>query len=152
MKSQGLYVNPVTLQTNHPKLLAAGDLLFGTQSVVDTMAQGREAALPIDRILWREPRMGRKYWDGTYITDLSIDRSATVSRPLAQLPRIPVDKRDVTMEVEKTLDEKVAKAEAERCLNCGSPAEVNQTCWYSLPREIEFPVDALEVRLLCYIR
>jgi NAD-dependent dihydropyrimidine dehydrogenase PreA subunit len=58
----------------------------------------------------------------------------------------------MTIGVEKTLDKNDAQAEAERCLNCGYPAEVNETCWYCLPCEIECPVDALEVRLPYLVR
>jgi NADPH-dependent glutamate synthase beta subunit-like oxidoreductase len=145
--------DPLTLQTRRGKIFAAGDLVSGPRSVIEAMAQGREAAISIDRFLQGEGlRWGRAYWDGTCITDFPIDRSGAVVRARATLPRLPVQSRDALNEIEKTLETKEAREEAERCLNCGRPGEVNQTCWYCLPCEIECPVDALEVRLPYLVR
>jgi NADPH-dependent glutamate synthase beta subunit-like oxidoreductase len=143
----------LTLQTRREKIFAAGDLVSGPRSVIEAMAQGREAAVSIDRFLRGEAlRWGRAYWDGTCITDFPIDRSGAIVRPRASLPRLAVHSRDAHHEVEKTLGGKEAREEAERCLNCGLPGEVNRTCWYCLPCEIECPVDALEVRLPYLVR
>ena len=143
----------VTLQTQQPKIFAAGDLLTGPRSVIEAMAQGREAALSIDRFLSGETlRWGRVFWEGATISDFAVDRTGALARSRAVLPRLPIAARDLQGEVEKTMDPKTARDEAERCLNCGRPAEVNQTCWYCLPCEIECPVDALEVRLPYFVR
>jgi NADPH-dependent glutamate synthase beta subunit-like oxidoreductase len=149
----GPIVDSLTLQTGRPKIFAAGDLVSGPKSVIEAMAQGREAAVSIDRFLSGETlRWGRAYWDGTSITEFPIDRSGAVARPRAVLPRLPMGRRDLRMEVEKPLDSKAAREEAERCLNCGRPGEFNQTCWYCLPCEIECPVEALEVRIPYLVR
>jgi hypothetical protein len=149
----GPIADPLTLQTGRPKIFAAGDLVSGPKSVIEAMAQGREAAVSIDRFLAGETlRWGRAYWDGTCITEFPIDRSGAVVRPRAALPRLPVRSRDIRTEVESTLDLKTAREEAERCLNCGRPGEFNQTCWYCLPCEIECPVEALEVRIPYLVR
>jgi NADPH-dependent glutamate synthase beta subunit-like oxidoreductase len=146
-------IDPLTLQSRREKIFAAGDLISGPGSVIEAMAQGREAAVSLDRFLQGETlRWGRAYWDGTCITDFPVDRSEAIVRPRAPLPRLPVQSRDAHHEVEKTLAPKEAREEAERCLNCGRPGEVNQTCWYCLPCEIECPVDALEVRLPYLVR
>lgn len=148
-----LLADPLTLQTGRPKVFVAGDVVFGPQSVIEAMGQGREAAISIDRFLAGEGlRWGRDYWGGTCITEFPIDRSGAIARPRASLPRLPVSSRDVYVEVEKALEAKDAREEAERCLNCGRPAEVNQTCWYCLPCEIECPVEALEVRIPYLVR
>jgi NADPH-dependent glutamate synthase beta subunit-like oxidoreductase len=151
--SSGEVADPLTLQTRRSKIFAAGDLVSGPKSVIEAMAQGREAAVSIGRFLAGETlRWGRDYWDGTCITEFPIDRSGAVARPRAVLPRLPVRSRDIPTEVEKTLDLKAAREEAERCLNCGRPGEFNQTCWYCLPCEIECPVEALEVRIPYLVR
>jgi len=145
--------DPLTLQTRRSKIFAAGDLVSGSKSVIEAMAQGREAAVSIERFLAGETlRWGRAYRDGICITEVPIDRSGAVARPRAVLPRLPVRGRDIRTEVEKTLDLKAAREEAERCLNCGRPGEFNQTCWYCLPCEIECPVEALEVRIPYLVR
>lgn len=122
--------DPLTLQTRRPKIFAAGDLVSGPKSVIEAMAQGREVAISIGRFLAGETlRWGRAYSDGTCITEFPIDRAGAVSRSRAVLPRLPVCSRDIRREVEKTLEGKGAREEAERCLNCGRPGEFNQTCW-----------------------
>jgi NADPH-dependent glutamate synthase beta subunit-like oxidoreductase len=145
--------DPLTLQTRRPKIFAAGDLVSGPKSVIEALAQGREAAISIGRFLAGETlRWGRAYGDGTCITEFPIDRSGAVARSRAVLPRLPVRSRDIGREVEKTLEGKEVREEAERCLNCGRPGEFNQTCWYCLPCEIECPVEALEVRIPYLVR
>jgi len=146
-------VDPLTLRSRREKVFASGDLTSGPRSAIEAMAQGREAAVSIDRFLRGETlRWGRAYWDGTCITDFPVDRSGAIVRPRATVPRLPVQSRDALNEIEKALGTKEAREEAERCLNCGRPGEVNQTCWYCLPCEIECPVDALEVRLPYLVR
>ena len=150
--SMGL-VDPLTLQSNRPKIFMAGDVVTGPRSVIEAMAQGREAAVSIDRFLSGETlRWGRAFRGGPYTTDFSPEKGNAVSRPRAVLPRLPARERQLHLETEKTMDERTARDEAERCLGCGRPAEVNQTCWYCLPCEIECPVDALEVRMPYLVR
>ena len=150
---KSISVDPITFQTTRGKIFSAGDVTGGIQSVVHAMAQGREAAVSIDRFLEGEGLgWGRKYWDGICITDFPVDTSQATPHKRSQLPRIPIEQRTLIDEVEKTMDARDARLQAERCLNCGYPAEINQTCWSCLPCEIECPVDALEVRMPYHIR
>lgn len=148
-----LNADPLTLQTSYPKIFAGGDAVSGPKSAIEAMAQGREAAISIDRMLRGETlKWGRAYWDGTCITEFPIDQSIAIVRPRAKLPHLPISSRKVDSEVEKSMSPADARAESERCLNCGRPGEFNQTCWYCLPCEIECPVDALEVRIPYLVR
>jgi NADPH-dependent glutamate synthase beta subunit-like oxidoreductase len=148
-----LPVDAVSLQSSRPKVFAAGDIVTGPRSVVEAMAQGQEAAISIDRYLSGEGlKWGRGYWTGACITDFSIDKSHGIVRRRNDPSRLPLNLRKMDAEVEGALTAEVAKAEAERCLNCGRPAEVNKTCWYCLPCEIECPVQALEVRMPYLVR
>lgn len=148
-----MLADPLTLQTGRPKIFAAGDAVTGPRSVVEAMAQGREAAVSIGRFLAGEGlRWGREYWGGACITDFPIDKSNAVERSRGDLPRLTPVERTIDREVENALSAETARAEAERCLNCGRPAEVNKTCWYCLPCEIECPVQALEVRMPYLVR
>jgi formate dehydrogenase major subunit len=143
----------LTLQTKRPKIFMAGDAVTGPSSVIDAMAQGREASVSIDRFLSDETlRWGRAFWGGAYTTDFSVLKRNIVVRPQAVLPRLPIGERTLRAEIEKAMDRETARVEAERCLGCGQPAEVNQTCWYCLPCEIDCPVDALEVRMPYLVR
>jgi len=66
--------DPLTLQTRREKVFAGGNLVAGPQSVIEALAQGKEAAVSIDRFLKGETlRWGRAYWDGTCIADFPID-------------------------------------------------------------------------------
>lgn len=143
----------LTLQTKRPRIFMAGDVVTGPRSVVEAMAQGREAAVSIDRFLSGETlRWGRAFWGGAFTTDYYVEKQNIVARSRAVLPRLSIRERKLHLETERTLDQKTAREEAERCLSCGQPAEVNQTCWYCLPCEIECPVDALEVRMPYLVR
>jgi NADPH-dependent glutamate synthase beta subunit-like oxidoreductase len=152
-KNSRSLADPLTLQTMRPKIFMAGDVVTGPRSVIEAMAQGRESAISIDRFLSGETlRWGRAFWGGAYTTDFSPDKKNVVARPRAVLQRLPILERKLHLETEKTMDQQTARDEAERCLSCGQPAEVNQTCWYCLPCEIECPVDALEVRMPYLVR
>ncbi|MCX5909695.1 MAG: FAD-dependent oxidoreductase, partial [Deltaproteobacteria bacterium] len=108
--------DPLTLQTRRLKIFAGGDAVFGPQSVIEAMAQGREAAISINRMLQGETlRWGRAYADGISITDFPIDRSGAVVRPRARLMRVAIPSRDLQTEIEQTLSPKEAREEAERC-------------------------------------
>jgi NADPH-dependent glutamate synthase beta subunit-like oxidoreductase len=145
--------DPLTLQTKRPKIFMAGDVVTGPRSVIEAMAQGREAAVSIDRFLSGETlRWGRAFGGGAYTTEFSPEKQSAVARPRAVLPRLPIPERKLHLEIEKTMDQQTARDEAERCLGCGQPVEANQTCWYCLPCEIECPVNALEVRMPYQVR
>jgi NADPH-dependent glutamate synthase beta subunit-like oxidoreductase/NAD-dependent dihydropyrimidine dehydrogenase PreA subunit len=142
-----------TLQTKRRKVFAAGDIVAGPSSVIEAMAQGREAAISIDRLLAGDTlEWGRVYAEGTCVTHFRIDHKGAIVRSRAALPRLPTSSRNIRDEIEKTMDAKTAREEAERCLSCGHPGEVNQTCWYCLPCEIECPAEALEVRIPYLVR
>ena len=86
--------DPLTLQTKRPKIFMAGDAVTGPSSVIDAMAQGREAAVSIDRFLSGETlRWGRAFWGGAYTTDFSVLKRNIVVRPQAVLPRLPIGER-----------------------------------------------------------
>lgn len=148
-----LIINPLTFQTKNPKIFAAGDLASGAKSVIEAMAQGKEAAISIDRYLQGESlTWGRVYGEGTNILDFPIDHSGAIRRDAIQIPRLLIKDRTLNSEIEKTLKPEDARAEAERCLNCGRVVEWNKTCWYCLPCEIECPVNAIQVRVPYLIR
>jgi len=146
-------VDALTMQTVRPKIFMAGDAVSGPRSVVEAMGQGREAAVSIGRLLAGEGlRWGRSNLGSACMTDFSIDKSKAIDRPRGDLPRLSPEERALDREVEKSMEPEAARAEAERCLSCGRPAEVNKTCWYCLPCEIECPAKALEVRMPYLVR
>ncbi len=119
-----IQADELTLQTNLDWLFAGGDMVSGPSSVVEAVAQGHEAAESIDRFL-----SGK---------DLSSGRERPESKPApapanwlplqerARPERVPAAERDGYVEIEKTLSEQAAVAEARRCLACGICSECLQ--------------------------
>jgi NADPH-dependent glutamate synthase beta subunit-like oxidoreductase len=146
--------DPQTLQCRaRNKIFACGDCSTGSRSVVEAMASGREAAVSAGRFLAGDGlRWGRGFWSGPYIREYETDRGRAVGGPRGPLDKLSVDERTLNSEVEGVLTPEQAKKEAERCLSCGRAAEINRTCWYCLPCEIECPTQALEVRMPYLVR
>jgi NADPH-dependent glutamate synthase beta subunit-like oxidoreductase len=149
-----LAVDPVTLQSPvEPKVFVCGDAAAGHGSVVEAFASGREAALSADRFLTGEGlEWGRDFWAGGLTKHYEAELGRAEGGPRGQVLRRGIKERDLTKETELTLSGDVALIEAERCLSCGRAGELNRTCWYCLPCEIECPVKALEVRMPYLVR
>jgi NADPH-dependent glutamate synthase beta subunit-like oxidoreductase len=118
-------VDPVTMQSTHPRVFFGGDAAFGPKNIIWAVAHGHDAAISIDllchgkNVNGRPPpmvnlmsqKMGIHEW--SYDNDISNDRRYRV-------PHAPLEKtlKDVRLEVELGFDVKQAFLEAERCLNC----------------------------------
>lgn len=150
-----LAVDPVTLQSEiDRKVFVSGDALTGSRSVVEAMAQGREAALSIHRFLSDDSlHWGRNYSvENGHILSTEPDLSRVQGKGRGEYARLPIGERTLTGEVESSFPIEAALKEAERCLSCGRAAELNQTCWYCLPCEIECPEEALKVCIPYLVR
>lgn len=152
LEGGALRVDGLTLQTMHPKVFACGDVVTGASSAIEAMAQGREAACSVERLLAGEGmRWGRSFFDTSRerytITDVSAQRQPRVVHG-RHLRKRPVDFQPVDAPYTETQ----ARAEAQRCLSCGVPYGKQQTCWYCLPCEIECPENALTVDLPYLVR
>jgi NADH-quinone oxidoreductase subunit F len=108
-----------TMQTNRPGVFAAGDVVRGPNTVVEAIADGKKAAIIIERFIKNEPllhpmsaRLPRVYVEPVADeTALGGDR--------AQTPRAPADWRKRNFaEVEVTLSQAEARRESLRCLRC----------------------------------
>jgi NADPH-dependent glutamate synthase beta subunit-like oxidoreductase len=154
VESGRLAADPVTLQSKvMGNVFVCGDAYTGPSSVVEAMASGREAAFSVNRLLADEGlRWGRGFWNGASIETYEVDPGRAKGGPRGRLPRLPLAERRLDTEVEHSMSAEEAKREAERCLSCGRAAEINQTCWYCLPCEIECPVGAIEVRMPYLVR
>lgn len=147
----GIHCHPLTLQTPKRKIFSAGDFLRGPKTVVEAMAQGKEAALSIQRFLEGEDlQYGRG--NGTpYELQFEPDYSRAKTRSRVPMPMISPSRRKGFQEVAGGYSAEEAVAEAERCLNCGLPFGL-RTCWFCLPCEIECPEDALYVEIPYLLR
>ncbi len=138
-----LAADPLTLQTQRPKVFLAGDCQSGPGSVIKAMAAGRRAAESVDRLLRGEDlRFGRAY-RGPVLTDFPIDLSGAVTRDRVKPPVHKLTKAGDFAELEKAYPGQDARREAERCYSCGRPEGYHRTCWFCLPCEVSCPEEAL---------
>ena len=119
MTRQGtLKINPDTLMTTAPGIFAAGDIAFGPRLIINAVADGKKAAVEIDKYLrgsaWK-PKA--KY---VQITVLDHHKMAAHYDEYSRLPvpALPIDRRTGVAEVETGFTEQQARAEASRCLKC----------------------------------
>ena len=141
----------MTLQTAKAKVFAAGDFIRGPATLVEAMAQGKEAAISIQRFLMGEDlKYGRRNMT-PYELQFEPDWSRAKTRPRVPMRSLPLSQRMGFEEVAKGYSNEEAVAEAERCLNCGVPSGL-RTCWFCLPCEIECPEEALYVEIPYLLR
>jgi NADPH-dependent glutamate synthase beta subunit-like oxidoreductase len=62
--------DPVTLETGLKGVFAGGDLVNGPGTMIDSMAQGRKAAISIDRYLRGEDLLREREWEESQISPL----------------------------------------------------------------------------------
>ena len=148
----GVNADPVTLQSVDPKVFVAGDFFTGPTSVVKAMANGREAAISVDRYLNGEHLSYGRTYAGPIETDFAIDTSRGSDAPRATLPARPFSGMGCFQEVEKKLTKTAARKEASRCFSCGEPFGKFRTCWFCLPCEVECPHEALWVEVPYLLR
>lgn len=119
-KWQTLLVDPDTLMTKVKGVFAGGDLVSGPATVIEAVAAGQKAADAIDAYL-SGVKIEHKKWPAARPTDEELKRKQKVAR--SEMPKLAVNARKGFDEVELGFDEKIAKIEANRCLNCGVCSE-----------------------------
>ena len=122
-------VDPLTLQSDDPDIFAGGDAARGPRTVVEAIADGKQAAISIDRyISGRDLRLGREM-ELKIITEPQKDNYDPVAR--AQMPRLQSQERVKNFdEVQLGFTEDMAVQEAKRCISCGTSCV--QACPYGV--------------------
>jgi len=127
-------VDPQTLATNRPGVFAGGDAAAGPGALIEAIAAGRRGALSIDRYLRGALLLTPREITPLPVAELNDEeitemraRGEVDPRPRVEIPTAPVDDRIRDFrEVELTLTEEQARAEALRCLRCGLCSECYQ--------------------------
>jgi len=130
-RRQTFIVDDKTLATNRPGIFAGGDAVRGPAALIEAIAHGRRAALSIDRYLRGEPLLTPREELPLPTVDLSeveiedmMAQGKVSLTPRAEAPTLPPEERRLDFrEVTLALTEKQARAEAERCLQCGLCSE-----------------------------
>ena len=113
--------DPLTCATSHPSVFAAGDVVAGGRTVTEAMAAGMRAAWGIDSAVrgaeladLRPPPPPPGAWPAPA---RAVPRDTVARR---DPPELPPNQRGPTDEVVGAFTQEQARAEAERCLLCGS--------------------------------
>ena len=114
---RGLIVaNPATLMTSAAGVFAGGDCVFGPRLIIDSVGDGKRAAIGIDEYL-------RGSQHAEPIVEVEILPRFTKFPDYMDIlrqavPMLPIDRRTGLTEVEIGYDQASAMAEAQRCLRC----------------------------------
>jgi NADPH-dependent glutamate synthase beta subunit-like oxidoreductase len=122
-------VDSLTLQSDDPDIFAGGDAVRGPESVVEAIADGRQAAVSIDRyIRGLDLRLGRE----TRLTAVTKPQKGDHSPSgRVRTPRLEGKERVKGLaEVDRGYTEGMAIQEAERCISCGACCV--QACPYDI--------------------
>jgi ferredoxin len=112
-------VDPLILQSEDPDIFAGGDAIRGPQSVVEAIADGRQAAISITRYLnGQNLRLGRDT-ELKAITE-PIKEKYDPARRASMVTLDPQKRVKSFSEVQKGLTKGVAIQEAKRCISCGT--------------------------------
>ena len=109
-------VNPQTLMTSASGIFAGGDCVFGPRLIIDSVADGKSAAVGIDEFL-----RGRKHPEPIFEVEflkrhaMPLDYLDINRQPI---PMLPLERRTGVTEVEIGYDVASAMEEAQRCLHC----------------------------------
>ena len=111
-------VNPDTLETNLKGVFAGGDAVFGPRMVIDSIANGKQAARSVMKYLNPNVNPKKQYHFISYdtITYSMPDNYENIDR--VDVPQIDVNRRVGFGEVELGYSEEQARIEAQRCLKC----------------------------------
>jgi formate dehydrogenase (NADP+) beta subunit len=109
-------VNPQTLMTSSAGIFAGGDCVFGPRLIIDSVGDGKRAAMGIDEYL-----RGRRHPQPVIEVEvlrrhaMPLDYLDLARQPV---PMLPLERRTGVTEVEVGYDAAAAVEEAQRCLHC----------------------------------
>jgi len=119
-QKRSIEVDPITLTTNLPGVFAGGDVV-NVATVAEAMADGKKAAISIDRYLRGVDLKEGRLPQVKQVVDIEPEKMPRFveHRERSQMPVLPVGERVSSFnEVELGLAQEAAIDEAKRCLNC----------------------------------
>jgi len=119
-KGNTIEVDPKTLATTREGVFAAGDTVRGPATAVEAVADGKNAALAIDRYLGGDGLPMNAFYDELIKMPITYDEAPyQKERPRMEVPHLPLPKRHGNFnEVVLGYHEHMAVEEAKRCLHC----------------------------------
>jgi NADPH-dependent glutamate synthase beta subunit-like oxidoreductase len=131
-------VDPLTLQSSDPDIFAGGDAVRGPQSVIEAIADGRQAAISIDRYI-KGLNLGLdRGLELKAVTETHKEGHGPSVR--AEMPCLePTERIKSFSEVQTGFTQEVVLQEAQRCISCGA------CCVQACPYEVmQFNHDILK--------
>jgi heterodisulfide reductase subunit A len=128
-RDETLKVNAETLETSISGVFAGGDVVSGPASIVEAVGQGKRAAFYINRYLRGESLAGVTFDNRLPMVDKTevVARGRISKRDRILTAELPVDERVTSFaEIEGTLSEEEARANANRCLDCAGCSECHE--------------------------
>ena len=126
-----ILVDPETLETNLPGVFAGGDAVTGPTMIVTAVGQGKRAAFYIDRYLRGASTRGVRFDERLPVADraavVAQARDGGSRREPVPPVRTPLPERLASFaEYETPMSAEVARASANRCLDCGVCSECRE--------------------------
>jgi len=114
--------------TSVPGVYAGGDIVLGRGTMTESMAHGKKAAIAIHNALRKSAIKDEKWDDKLAVPEIRPSRIELIkTEPKQDMPTIAPDKRlDTFDEVELGYSCTTAMKEAQRCMNCGAGAIVDE--------------------------
>jgi formate dehydrogenase major subunit len=116
--------------TKHSKIFAAGDFALGATTLIQAIGHARKCARVVDEFLTGEKRVKKVAYVGSAFYSKGKDARTTGRTPemnyipLHVMPTLPVEKRDLKVEVELGYPDPLAKEAAGRCYLCHYKFEI----------------------------
>lgn len=126
-----IQVDPLTLETNLKKVFAGGDAVTGPGTIIEAMAQGRKAAISIDRSIRGEDLRRERETEERWASPMRSTMPLSQRQQREILPHM-------VQPIEPTMTPEEAIEEARRCLNCGGCSDCGECAKYCQPRAINY--------------
>jgi len=135
-----IQVNPISLETNLRGVFAGGDSVTGPGTMIESMAQGRKAALSIDRYLHGEDPMEGRESEGKQTSPFQSVLPNSKRKERESLP-------DMVRPLGSGLTLEEAIEEAKRCLNCGGCSDCGECAKYCQPKAVVYGMKEEKIEL-----
>jgi heterodisulfide reductase subunit A-like polyferredoxin len=135
-----IQANPLTLETNLKGIFAGGDGVTGPGTIVESMAQGRKAAISIDRTLQREDPLKDRQSEGKQISPLRSLLPDSI-RETREAPPSMIKPLGSGLTLEEAMEE------AKRCLNCGGCSDCGECAKACQPKAVVYQMKEERIEL-----
>jgi heterodisulfide reductase subunit A-like polyferredoxin len=135
-----LQADPISLETNLKGVFSGGDAVTGPGQIVESMAQGRKAAISIDRYLRGEDIIKGREGEGRQISPVQSTLPDSKRKERETPP-------DMVKPLGSGLTSEEAIQEAKRCLNCGGCSDCGECAKYCQPKAVVYGMKEERIEL-----